>query len=53
MYHFLHKHRFWLMTLVALTVGTMIVYSVLTDNESDPPGQPVRNVAPIPAADGP
>ncbi len=52
MYHFLHKHRYWFIALIALTIGIMVWYNV-TDDESLQPGKPIDQGVRMPAADGP
>lgn len=49
MYHFLHKHRIWLVALVVIAVGSMIIYS-LSDDEAIQPGPGNQDATQMPAA---
>jgi hypothetical protein len=49
MYHFLHKHRYWFVALVAIAVGSMIIYS-LTNDEEIRPGENRQDATQVPAA---
>ncbi len=49
MNHFLHKHRYWFIALIALTIGIMIWYNV-TDDEAFQPANPNQPGERMPAA---